>query len=117
MEWYAGINGNCEIPDSATFFVVRSWEHDRGGPATCIPASGITQGPYCCWDDIYDNGTISSSEDCLREIGRGSAKVIAGCCRFWDIDACMGEPFGKISEGVCDQQIGFTSFICVSNLF
>lgn len=131
MQWYSGINYDCNVVDSADFFVVRVWEPEPsaggcGGGSNstssnstgqCTPAVGTASAYYRpgvrCHDDIYDGGVLNATEDCEREIGRGSALVVSGCCQFWGGDGCEGAPFLELAEGACDEQIQLSNFTCV----
>ena len=69
-----------------------------------------------CHDDIYNNGVVTSTENCERVIGRGSALVVSGCCQFFNgQDGCSGTPYLELSEGGCEDPIQITSFTCVSS--
>lgn len=117
MQWYGGINGNCQVPNIADFndFVVRVWE---GCSSTaCIPSGGSHfPGHTKCHDDLYNNGSVTDTEDCTREIGRGSAYVVSGCCQFFSgvNGGCSGTPYLELGEGECDEQIQISNFTCVS---
>lgn len=138
VQWYSGINYDCNVVDNADFFVVRVWEPEPpaaggcGGSTStstststdatgqCTPAVGTASAFHRpgvrCHDDIYDGGVLTATEDCERQIGRGSALVVSGCCQFWDAEGsagCEGAPFLELAEGVCDDQIQLSNFTCV----
>lgn len=119
MKWYSGINGNCSIIANSNFFVVRVWE-GCSDSSQCVPADidpswhPKKKHHVYCKDYVYDGGELSFTEDCQREIGRGSAVVESGSCEFYDGGDCDGEPFLGLDKGVCDEQIYITNFTCVS---
>lgn len=119
VKWFSGINGNCSIIANSNFFVVRVWE-GCGDSSQCVPAdidpdTWHHHPSIYCKDYVYNGGELNSTEDCQREIGRGSAVVESGSCEFYDGNDCVGSPFLGLKEGVCDEQIYITNFTCVSN--
>lgn len=118
VQWCAGINIDCQVYDAFDNFTVRVWEGQcTGDAATCNPPSGssLSFTSTECHDDIYSNGVVTSAEDCEREIGRGSALVVSGCCRFFGGgDACSGTPYLELAEGDCQDPIQISNFTCVS---
>lgn len=117
MQWYSGININCQVYDTFDDFTVRVWEgRCAGGEAACNPSSGsFSAAATECHDDIYNNGVVTSIEDCEREIGRGSALVVSGCCQFYGgQDACSSTPYLLLAEGNCEDPIQISNFTCVS---
>lgn len=117
MQWYAGINIDCQVRDSFDNFTVRVWEGQcAGDAAACNPSSGSNFSSTAteCHDDIYNEGVVTSSENCESEIGRGSALVVSGCCQFFSgQDACSGSPYLELAQGECEDPIQITEFICV----
>lgn len=67
-----------------------------------------------CKDYVYDGGKLSFTEDCEREIGRGSAIVESGSCEFYGGNDCEGTPFLSLEQGICDEEIYLSNFTCVS---
>lgn len=118
MQWYAGININCQVYDTFDNFTVRVWEgRCPGNAATCNPPSGSSYSSTAteCHDDIYNNGVVTSTESCEREIGRGSALVVSGCCHFFGgQNTCSGTPYLILAEGQCADPIQISNFTCVS---
>lgn len=129
MQWYSGINYDCQLVENTNYFVVRVWEGpscggDRADSATCFPGDGSyynssADASVRCHDDIYVYGELNSTKDCQSEIGRGSALVVSGCCQFFGVrpDGCAGAtPYTSLEEGACNEQIQIASFTCVSTL-
>lgn len=83
-------------------------------PADIVDSTSIP-GVYC-QDYVYNGGELNFTEDCSREIGRGSALVESGSCKFYGFenDGCEGTPYLTLEEGVCDEQIQISNFTCVS---
>lgn len=120
VKWYSGINGNCTVIANSNFFVVRVWE-GCGDSAHCVSAvldpdtaASRHRHALSCRDYVYDGGELSFTEDCAREIGRGSAVVESGSCEFYSGGDCEGEPYLGLGEGVCGQEIYISNFTCVS---
>lgn len=115
LQWYAGININCQVQDSFDNFTVRVWEGEcAGDAAACNPSSGINFSTATkCRDDIYNDGVVTSTESCEREIGRGTALVVSGCCQFFSgQNACSSSPYLELAEGQCEDPIQITDFSC-----
>lgn len=115
VQWYAGINIDCEVYDTFDDFTVRVWEGPCSSDvAICNPSSGSYSNSTECHDEIYNNGVVTSTENCEREIGRGSALVVSGCCQFFNgQDACSATPYLKLADGQCEDPIQITNFTCV----
>ncbi|KAH8766049.1 hypothetical protein F5883DRAFT_644990 [Diaporthe sp. PMI_573] len=115
LQWYAGININCQVRDSFDNFIVRVWEGQCADDAVaCNPSSGSNFSiPTKCHDDIHNDGVVTSTEDCDRGIGRGSALVVNGCCQFFGFqDGCSGLPYLELAEGECQDPIQIDNFTC-----
>jgi hypothetical protein len=116
VQWYAGINIGCKVYDNFENFTMRVWEGEctGEGPA-CNPSTGSVFPPTTkCHDDIYNNGNITGSENCERQIGRGTALVVSGCCQFYDSqEGCSSTSYLKLAEGACQDPIQIDNFTCV----
>ncbi|KAG8163858.1 hypothetical protein KVR01_005776 [Diaporthe batatas] len=116
LQWDAGININCQVYDSFTNFTVRVWEGQcDGNAAACNPSGGANYSSTAttCHDDIYNGGVITATENCEREIGRGAALMVSGCCQFFSSqDSCSGTPYLELAEGACEDPIQITKFTC-----
>ncbi|POS70431.1 hypothetical protein DHEL01_v211173 [Diaporthe helianthi] len=116
LQWYAGINIQCQVYDNFDNFIVRVWEGQCAGDEwACNPSSGNNYSSTAtkCHDNIYNDGLVTSTENCEREIGRGTALVVSGCCQFFSgQDSCSGSPYLELAEGVCEDPIQITNFTC-----
>lgn len=73
VQWYAGINIDCQVYDSFDNFTVRVWEGQcADDTAACNPSGGASNSSNAtkCHDDIYNDGVVTLTEDCEREISR-----------------------------------------------
>lgn len=65
------------------------------------------------------DGSLIGVQSCKGGVGRGSIKVVQGCCRFWDDisgdNTCtVGEPYLGLRVGECKNEGEFKGFKCVS---
>lgn len=123
VRWYAGVNINCTVPrvdEAPNFppFLVRVWESCEGSTA-CVYANDDTGKAHPgvqCRDEnhSYTDGSIVSSGPCYAGLGRGSVRVVSGCCKMWRTPTCGGDPYMHLGQGGCDQEVQFEGFECVS---